>query len=80
MLQDEFRPIPHKVLTIGRSPKESVIAIPKAIFNLPLEEKAHDLKELEEEMEEQYRQKHFVMEVWSNFFQILSKPNQATNE
>ncbi|HEM9623756.1 TPA: hypothetical protein U3L59_001667 [Streptococcus agalactiae] len=38
MLQDEFRPIPHKVLTIGRSPKESVIAIPKAIFNLPPEE------------------------------------------
>lgn len=24
MLQDEFKPIPHKVLTIGRSPKESV--------------------------------------------------------
>ena len=32
MLQDEFIPIPHKILTIGRSPKESVIAIPKAIF------------------------------------------------
>ncbi|MGT2754113.1 hypothetical protein [Streptococcus ovis] len=34
MLQDEFKPIPHKVLTIGRSPKESVIAIPKANFAL----------------------------------------------
>ncbi|HFH8871105.1 TPA: hypothetical protein ACGNTS_001467 [Streptococcus agalactiae] len=52
MLQDEFRPIPHKVLTIGRSPKESVIAIPKAIFNLPPEEKAQALKELEEDMEQ----------------------------
>ncbi|WP_373760052.1 hypothetical protein [Streptococcus ferus] len=56
MLQDEFRPIPHKALTIGRSPKESVITVPKAIFNLPPEEKAQALKELEEEME-QYRQK-----------------------
>ncbi|HEO3605268.1 TPA: hypothetical protein VAV15_001201 [Streptococcus agalactiae] len=52
MLQDEFRPIPYKVLTIGRSPKESVIAIPKAIFNLPPEEKAQALKELEEDMEQ----------------------------
>lgn len=50
MLQDEFRPIPHQALTIGRSPKESVIAIPKAIFELPPEEKAQALKELEEEM------------------------------
>ncbi|HFZ9485858.1 TPA: hypothetical protein ACGMAQ_001452 [Streptococcus agalactiae] len=56
MLQDELKPIPRKVLMIGRSPKESVIAIPKAIFELPLEEKTKALKELEEELE-QYRQK-----------------------
>lgn len=56
MLQDEFKPLPRKLLTIGRSPKESVIAIPKAIFKLPQEEKAKALKELEEDME-QYRQK-----------------------
>lgn len=48
MLQDEFRPIFHKALTIGRSPKESVITVPKAIFALPPEEKAQALKELEE--------------------------------
>lgn len=40
MLQDEFRPIFHKALTIGRSPKESVITVPKAIFALPPEEKS----------------------------------------
>ncbi|WP_162011928.1 hypothetical protein [Streptococcus sp. S784/96/1] len=51
MLRDEFKSIPSKVLTIGRSPEESVIAIPKAIFELPPEEKAQALKALEEEME-----------------------------
>lgn len=56
MLQNEFRPIPHKALTIGRNSKESVIAIPKAIFKLPTEEKTKALKELEEDLE-QYRQK-----------------------
>ncbi|HFH8312500.1 TPA: hypothetical protein ACGNIU_000991 [Streptococcus agalactiae] len=56
MLQDGLKPIPRKALMIGRSPKESVIAIPKAIFELPLEEKTKALKELEEELE-QYRQK-----------------------
>ena len=56
MFQDELKPIPRKGLMFGRSPKESVIAIPKAIFELPLEEKTKALKELEEELE-QYRQK-----------------------
>ncbi|HGI2286636.1 TPA: hypothetical protein ACJRYT_000690 [Streptococcus agalactiae] len=56
MLQDEFKPIPHKAFMIAYSPKQSVIAIPKAIFELPLEEKTKALKELEEELE-QYRQK-----------------------
>lgn len=51
MLQDEFRPIPHKALTIGRSPKQSMVAIPKAIFALPPEKKAKALKELEEELD-----------------------------
>lgn len=27
MLQDEFKPISHKALTIGRSPKESMVVI-----------------------------------------------------
>lgn len=39
MLQDDFKPIPHKALTTGFSPKQSVIAIPKSIFDLPPEEK-----------------------------------------
>lgn len=52
MLQDEFKPIPHKALTIGRSPKESMSTIPRYIFDLPPEEKAKILKELEH-----YRQK-----------------------
>lgn len=38
MLQDEFKQLPRELLKVGRSPKESVIAIPKAIFNLPPEE------------------------------------------
>ncbi|NJJ28083.1 hypothetical protein HC131_10550 [Streptococcus anginosus] len=56
MLQDEFKPIPHKAFMITYSPKQSVIAIPKAIFELPLEEKTKALKELEKNLE-QYRQK-----------------------
>ena len=32
MLKDEFRPIDGKVLTIGRSPKEKLYTIPKAVF------------------------------------------------
>ncbi|MGT2918910.1 hypothetical protein ACVR0Q_04470 [Streptococcus canis] len=56
MLQDEFKQLPRELLKVGRSPKESVIAIPKAIFNLPPEEKAQALKELEKDMEH-YRRK-----------------------
>mgnify|MGYP000920092249 CR=1 FL=1 len=56
MLQDEFKPIPHKAFMITYSPKQSVIAIPKAIFELPLEEKTKALKELEKNLE-QNRQK-----------------------
>lgn len=56
MLQDEFKQLPSGLLNFGRSPEEKVIAIPKAIFELPPEEKNKALKELEEEME-QYRQK-----------------------
>ncbi|HEL0016425.1 TPA: hypothetical protein TUD09_002039 [Streptococcus equi subsp. zooepidemicus] len=52
MLQDEFKQLPRELLKVGRSSKESVIAIPKAIFNLPPEEKAQALKELEEDMEQ----------------------------
>lgn len=50
MLQDEFKQLPRELLKVGRSPKESVIAIPKAIFNLPPEEKAQALRDLEEDM------------------------------
>ncbi|MCK1226211.1 hypothetical protein [Streptococcus uberis] len=56
MLQDEFKQFPSGLLKFGRSPEEKVIAIPKTIFDLPPEEKAQALKDLEEEME-QYRQK-----------------------
>ena len=33
MLKDEFRPIDGKVLTIGRSPKEKIYMVPKAVFD-----------------------------------------------
>lgn len=39
MLKDEFRPIDGKVLTIGRSPKEKIYTIPKAVFDLPKKER-----------------------------------------
>ena len=32
MLKDEFRPIDGKVLTIGRSPKEKIYMVPKAVL------------------------------------------------
>ncbi|CNE24599.1 Laminin subunit alpha [Streptococcus agalactiae] len=53
MLQDEFKQLPRELLKFGRSPKESVLAIPKALFNLPPEEKAQALKELEEVVNKQ---------------------------
>ncbi|MDN5014402.1 hypothetical protein PCY17_03990 [Streptococcus sp. SO2] len=40
MLKDEFRPIDVKVLTIGRSPKQKLYTIPKAVFDLPKKERA----------------------------------------
>ena len=39
MLKDEFRPIDGKVLTIGRSPKEKIYMVPKAVFDLPKKER-----------------------------------------
>ena len=39
MLKDEFRPIDGRVLTIGRSPKEKIYTIPKAVFDLPKKER-----------------------------------------
>ncbi|HHK5602622.1 hypothetical protein LGW85_09280 [Streptococcus mutans] len=58
MLEDEFnyKQIPRRMLTFGCSPKQSMIAIPKAIFALPPEEKAIALKELEENLS-QYKRK-----------------------
>lgn len=56
VLEDEFKQISHRTLTVGRSPKESIIAIPKAIFELPLEKKAKAFKELEENLS-QYKRK-----------------------
>ncbi|MFS5167651.1 hypothetical protein [Streptococcus halichoeri] len=50
MLQVEFKQI-SLVNLPGNSSEDKVIAIPKAIFNLPPEEKAQALKELEEDME-----------------------------
>ena len=47
MSQDEF-----KVLKI----KQNLISFPKSIFELPVEEKAQALRDLEEDIE-QYRQK-----------------------
>ncbi|WP_431769712.1 hypothetical protein [Streptococcus gallolyticus] len=32
MLHDEFKQISHKALTVGRSPKEEFITIPKSLF------------------------------------------------
>ncbi|WP_159544493.1 hypothetical protein [Streptococcus halichoeri] len=55
MLQDEFKQISLVTLP-GNSSEDKVIAIPKAVFNLPPEEKAKALKELEEDMEH-YRRK-----------------------
>ncbi|MGX9845063.1 hypothetical protein ACR3IL_07220 [Streptococcus iniae] len=55
MLQDEFKQI-SLVNLPGNSSEDKVIAIPKSIFNLPPEEKAIALKELEEDMEH-YRRK-----------------------
>ena len=43
MLKDEFRPIDGKVLTIGRSPKEKIYMVPKAVFDLPKKERAEKL-------------------------------------
>lgn len=58
VLEDEFnyKQIPRRMLTFGRSPKQSMIAIPKAIFALPPEEKAIALKKLEENLS-QYKRK-----------------------
>ncbi|HGZ4327146.1 TPA: hypothetical protein ACOKXA_000143 [Streptococcus pneumoniae] len=39
MLKYEFRPIDGKVLTIGRSPKEKIYMVPKAVFDLPKKER-----------------------------------------
>lgn len=50
MLQDEFKQL--SLRTVGRSPEERVIAIPKAIFHLPPEEKSKALKELEEDFDQ----------------------------
>lgn len=46
MLKDEFRPIDGKVLTIGRSPKEKIYTIPKAVFDLPKKERAEKLNQI----------------------------------
>ena len=46
MLKDEFRPIDGKLLTIGRSPKEKIYMIPKAIFDLPKKERAEKLSQI----------------------------------
>ncbi|MDT9554893.1 hypothetical protein [Streptococcus mutans] len=56
MLQDEFKQLPSELLNFGRSPEEKVIAIPISIFELPPDEKAQALKELEEDLE-QYQRK-----------------------
>ena len=46
MLKDEFRPIDGRVLTIGRSPKEKIYTIPKAVFDLPKKERAEKLSQI----------------------------------
>ena len=46
MLKDEFRPIDGKVLMIGRSPKEKIYKIPKAVFDLPKKERAEKLNQI----------------------------------
>lgn len=46
MLKDELRPIDGKVLTIGRSPKEKIYTIPKAVFDLPKKERAEKLSQI----------------------------------
>ena len=46
MLKDEFRPIDGKVLTIGRSPKEKIYMIPKAVFDLPKKERTEKLSQI----------------------------------
>ncbi len=52
MLYDEFKPISHKALTIGRSPKEKFIAIPKSLFKdntLSHEERMKRVEEIAKE-------------------------------
>ena len=46
MLKDEFRSIDGKVLTIGRSPKEKIYMVPKAVFDLPKKERAEKLNQI----------------------------------
>ncbi|MDH7733990.1 hypothetical protein [Streptococcus pneumoniae] len=46
MLKDEFRPIDGNLLTIGRSPKEKIYMVPKAIFDLPKKERAEKLSQI----------------------------------
>ena len=46
MLKDEFRLIDGKVLTIGRSPKEKIYMIPKAVFDLPKKERDEKLRQV----------------------------------
>ena len=46
MLKDEFKPINGKVLTIGRSLKEKIYMVPKAVFDLPKKERAETLSQI----------------------------------
>ncbi len=60
MLYDEFKPISHKALTIGRSPKEKFIAIPKSLFKDNTLSHEERMKRVEEIAKEQLANKEYA--------------------
>lgn len=60
MLYDEFKPISHKALTIGRSPKEKFIAIPKSLFEENNLSNRERMKRVEELVEKQLSNKEYA--------------------